>query len=128
MKIHNVCTLHMFSLCWPLIPLRHISNEKGAFLAHVSSITVGSLLPLFPASGGAGSGLACISLPSHTLFKLVPEISGSGQFPINLSENTPLAWIQGSRNTNSSRIWVGCLPVPSSLLICFLAHFECDVS
>jgi hypothetical protein len=31
----------MFSLCWPLTLLCHVSNEKGAFLAHVFSIVAG---------------------------------------------------------------------------------------
>jgi hypothetical protein len=45
--------------------LYHVSNEWGTFLAYVSSIVAGTLLPPPPASGWTGSGLAWIALLTH---------------------------------------------------------------
>jgi hypothetical protein len=44
----------IFSLCWPLILLRHVRNRFSSTSCHVFSISVGFQLTLFPRVGLAG--------------------------------------------------------------------------
>ncbi len=74
----------MFSLCWPLTSLCHVSNELGAILLMIPPLLQGLNWRLFRLQ--AGSGLALAAPSSHTFTGPTSGISGSGQLPDSLPE------------------------------------------